>query len=510
MMVPVAILAFARPPSRGFVLASTARSCDWLEPVTGLEEPELPSRRRASSRSLPLALVAIGVGARLDPLRRARRCPRSRPRGNAAHPRRARRPLRRRRQRGRVHAARPVPHPLAGRGSTTAVVDGAVNGTAATIGGLVRPRRVACRPASPGPTRCPCSAEPLVVAVALVAGEAVSHDDSPGSSPSSLVPLVGAAASSCCCPRPTRSCAKQLALGVSLVDASALTARHGAAVRRRRGGRLPVRRTPYSWIPHVRRQLRARRRRHRAGRSSRCRPSLVPVVLLAGWNDADDARGTVKGYVALILVLEACDGRRLRRHRRVPVLRLLRGDARPGLLPDRALRRPAPQLRRGEVPALLACSAACSCWPSLIGLYVVSADVTGTGTFDFTALAGLDDRPEHRRSGCSSASSSPSRSRRRWCRSTPGCPTPPPSRRPGTAVLLVGVLDKVGTFGMLRYCLELFPEASQLGHAAGHRARGRSASSTARCSPSARPTSSASSPTPRCRTSASSRSASSR
>ncbi|WP_153396789.1 NADH-quinone oxidoreductase subunit M [Ornithinicoccus halotolerans] len=33
--------------------------------------------------------------------------------------------------------------------------------------------------------------------------------------------------------------------------------------------------------------------------------------------------------------------------------------------------------------------------------------------------------------------------------------------RPATAVLLVGVLDKVGTFGMLRFCLRLFPEASQ-------------------------------------------------
>jgi NADH-quinone oxidoreductase subunit M len=29
--------------------------------------------------------------------------------------------------------------------------------------------------------------------------------------------------------------------------------------------------------------------------------------------------------------------------------------------------------------------------------------------------------------------------------------------QPGAAVLLVGVLDKVGTFGMLRYCLDLFP-----------------------------------------------------
>jgi NADH-quinone oxidoreductase subunit M len=35
------------------------------------------------------------------------------------------------------------------------------------------------------------------------------------------------------------------------------------------------------------------------------------------------------------------------------------------------------------------------------------------------------------------------------------------SAQPGAAVLLVGVLDKVGTFGMLRYCLELFPSAAR-------------------------------------------------
>ena len=33
--------------------------------------------------------------------------------------------------------------------------------------------------------------------------------------------------------------------------------------------------------------------------------------------------------------------------------------------------------------------------------------------------------------------------------------------RPAVAVLLVGVLDKVGTFGMIRFCLQLFPEASR-------------------------------------------------
>jgi NADH-quinone oxidoreductase subunit M len=33
--------------------------------------------------------------------------------------------------------------------------------------------------------------------------------------------------------------------------------------------------------------------------------------------------------------------------------------------------------------------------------------------------------------------------------------------KPATSVLLVGVLDKVGTYGMIRFCLQLFPEASQ-------------------------------------------------
>ncbi len=33
--------------------------------------------------------------------------------------------------------------------------------------------------------------------------------------------------------------------------------------------------------------------------------------------------------------------------------------------------------------------------------------------------------------------------------------------RPAVATLLVGVLDKVGTYGMIRFCLQMFPEASQ-------------------------------------------------
>jgi NADH-quinone oxidoreductase subunit M len=33
--------------------------------------------------------------------------------------------------------------------------------------------------------------------------------------------------------------------------------------------------------------------------------------------------------------------------------------------------------------------------------------------------------------------------------------------KPATATLLVGVLDKVGTYGMIRFCLQMFPEASR-------------------------------------------------
>ena len=49
---------------------------------------------------------------------------------------------------------------------------------------------------------------------------------------------------------------------------------------------------------------------------------------------------------------------------------------------------------------------------------------------------------------------------RRWA-------SPPPP----VAVLITAVVDKVGTFAMLRYCLQLFPEASQVGDAGDPGAR---------------------------------------
>ena len=56
------------------------------------------------------------------------------------------------------------------------------------------------------------------------------------------------------------------------------------------------------------------------------------------------------------------------------------------------LRRPAPLLRRGEVPALLASPAACSCWPRSSALYVVAGK---HGTFDYRALLSGDLHLSH-------------------------------------------------------------------------------------------------------------------
>jgi NADH-quinone oxidoreductase subunit M len=186
--------------------------------------------------------------------------------------------------------------------------------------------------------------------------------------------------------------------------------------------------------------------------------SLVPIVLLAGWNDADGARGSVKGYVALILVLEAAMigvfaatdvflfyvffeamlvpvyfliGRYGGQRRNYAAVKFLLYSLFGGLL-------------------MLA---------SLIGLYVVSAEQLGAGTFDFTALAGLTIDPNTQKwlfvgFFVAFAIKAPLVPFHTWL------PDAAAESTPGTAVLLVGVLDKVGTFGMLRYCLELFPEAS--------------------------------------------------
>ena len=105
---------------------------------------------------------------------------------------------------------------------------------------------------------------------------------------------------------------------------------------------------------------------------------------------------------------------------------------------------------------------------------VIAVYVAGPGGDDGFLISQPHRQPRRvdrrRCAGCSSASSSPSPSRRRCGRCTPGCPDAATEARPATAVLLVGILDKVGTYGMIRFCLQLFPEACAVGDAGRHHA----------------------------------------
>ncbi|WP_250285604.1 MULTISPECIES: NADH-quinone oxidoreductase subunit M [unclassified Frankia] len=96
---------------------------------------------------------------------------------------------------------------------------------------------------------------------------------------------------------------------------------------------------------------------------------------------------------------------------------------------------------------------------AVIGLYVVSSDQLGTGTFDFATLRQLDITPGVQKLlflgfFIAFAIKAPLFPFHTWL---PDAGAQSPT---GGAILLVGVLDKVGTFGLIRYCIPLFPDAS--------------------------------------------------
>jgi NADH-quinone oxidoreductase subunit M len=97
---------------------------------------------------------------------------------------------------------------------------------------------------------------------------------------------------------------------------------------------------------------------------------------------------------------------------------------------------------------------------AVIGLYVASKGELGAGTFAFDKLVALNMDPELQKwlfAGffIAFAIKAPLFPFHTWLPDAGG-------QAPiGAAVLLVGVLDKVGTFGFLRYCLPLFPDASR-------------------------------------------------
>ncbi len=186
---------------------------------------------------------------------------------------------------------------------------------------------------------------------------------------------------------------------------------------------------------------------------------LVPVVMISGWHDADDARGSVNGYFALILVLETM---MIGVFAATDVF-LFYVFFEAMLVPMYFLigRYGGPQRSYAAVKFLLySLLGGLLMLVALISLYVVSIKQLGTGTFDFTTLT----TQLHLDAGTQKllflgfftafAVKAPMWPVHTWL------PDAAAEATPASAVLLVGVLDKVGTFGMLRYCLPLFPQAS--------------------------------------------------
>ena len=185
---------------------------------------------------------------------------------------------------------------------------------------------------------------------------------------------------------------------------------------------------------------------------------LVPVVILASWHDVD-ARAKRVGADLLRAAagLRVHDDRRLRGRRRLPVLRVLRGHAGPDVLHHRLVRRRPPAVRRGEVlplqPGRRPVHAGRGDRPvggrrahlRLRQARSTSVDAIDQNTARWLFLGFF----------VAFAIKAPFFPFHTWLPDAGG------AAPAGAAALLVGVMDKVGTFGILRYCLPLFPEASR-------------------------------------------------
>ncbi|MBM0277030.1 NADH-quinone oxidoreductase subunit M [Micromonospora tarensis] len=181
---------------------------------------------------------------------------------------------------------------------------------------------------------------------------------------------------------------------------------------------------------------------------------LVPLVILASWHDADASKRSVPVYFALLLVLEctmigvfaAADVFLFYvffEVMLVPMYFLI------GSYGGHQRQYAAVKFFLYSLVGGLFMLAA------VIGLWVV-----GGKTFDWQALSQVDISTGTERwlflgFFLAFAIKAPFFPFHTWLPDAGG------AAPAGAAALLVGVLDKVGTFGILRYCLPLFPEASK-------------------------------------------------
>ncbi len=187
---------------------------------------------------------------------------------------------------------------------------------------------------------------------------------------------------------------------------------------------------------------------------------LVPIVLLAGWNESEGGRWSAKVFYILILVLEtmmigvfsATDiflFYVIFEAMLIPVYFLIGGYG-SGERAAAAVKFLIYSLFGGLL--MLA---------SIIGIYVVSSNA-GYASFDITELADLHTVMSPTTQNLlflgffiAFAIKAPLWPLHTWL------PDAAKAGTPGTSVLLLGVLDKVGTFGMIRFCITIFPDASK-------------------------------------------------
>jgi NADH-quinone oxidoreductase subunit M len=190
--------------------------------------------------------------------------------------------------------------------------------------------------------------------------------------------------------------------------------------------------------------------------------ALMPAVVLASWNDAEGGRRSVKTYFALMLVLEtmvigvfaATDVFLFYvffEAMLIPMYFMI-GSYGVGQRQYAAVKFLLYSLLGGLLMLV-----------AVIALYVYSARSGATGhhgTFLFTTLVHVSLSPAVQKwlflgFFVAFAIKAPLWPFHTWL------PDAATAAQPGAAVLLVGVLDKVGTFGMIRYCLELFPAGAK-------------------------------------------------
>lgn len=188
---------------------------------------------------------------------------------------------------------------------------------------------------------------------------------------------------------------------------------------------------------------------------------LVPLVLIAEWNRVDEGRP--RRFVAWVLALEALSLVVFTTTDALLFYVVFEATLIPAYFMVAGLGKGGPgsevRARAATKFLLFQLAGGLVMLASVIGLYVVSSRA-GAPSYLLTDLAGLDIDATTQRwlfAGffIAFAAKAPLFPLHTWLADTTEHATP------GTSVLLVCVLDKIGTYGMLRFCLGLLPGASE-------------------------------------------------